>query len=142
MGRKIVWALILLACFAAVSTYATNKNIAEKTDTDSQKMKYDAEMILFKGENDYWEASMTESEDAALYMFSLKSKEPDDNPDALTFSLSHSVQSFAEYTLKAAPFPSRLSFAVSKKGIEINQPVIVKITGKHTSQYFQMHYVK
>jgi hypothetical protein len=146
MRKKVFWAVILLLCFVSVTILSRGQQ-AEPKPAQTEKgisHKRSDESIVYEGENDYWEAAFTANPDPSSGTVTLICKDTLCLPDALTFSLSHSVQPFAEFTIKASPFPEKISFSVSKASFVTKdfQPVIVKIMGANTSQYFQMNSIR
>ncbi|MFC0188597.1 hypothetical protein ACFFJY_09880 [Fictibacillus aquaticus] len=140
MRKKAVWAVLLLVGFAVLNTVWSRGQQKEAIQNSVSQKR--SEQIAFKGENDFWEAELAASQDSDSLTLKLIGKmDQMKMPESLTFSLLKGVKPFAEFTVRAAPFPENLSFSVKPPSLLYNEdaPLILKITGENTAQYFQMY---
>jgi hypothetical protein len=150
MKKKFFIAVILFFGFVSALSFFSNEDVQTVTEETTVKPKPSKNLegiTLFKGENDFWEAEFSVSEESTNQLKLKHKQDGNELPNELSFTLSTAYNpknksiKIGEYTLSFNTFPE--SFALNFAGENIIQPpkkkLLLKITGEGHYQFFNLY---
>ncbi|MFE1245337.1 hypothetical protein ACFW35_14505 [Fictibacillus sp. NPDC058756] len=151
MKKKLLIAVILLFGFALASTFLKGQDsqIKKAETTIKTQRSINDGTVLFKGENDYWEAEFLITKNM-MNQLKLKRKSTKNQlPQQLSFTLSTAFNKdkkqhqLGSFTVSFDEFPSELSlqFKENKLLKPLGENLVLKINGDGNYQFFNMYVV-
>lgn len=152
MKKKLLIAAVLLFGFAFASTFLRGQDSQVKkaeTTVKTQRSIKDG-TVLFKGENDYWQAEFTITKNM-VNQLKLKHKlSKIELPQELSFTLSTAFTKdkkqtlIGSFTVSFDAFPDELSlhFKENKLLKPIGENLVLKINGDGHYQFFNLYAVE
>lgn len=152
MKKKLLIAAFLLFGFAFASTFLKGQDSqGKKAETTIKKQRSIKDgTVLFKGENDYWEAEFLITKNM-VNQLKLKHKSTKNRlPEQLSFTLSTAFSKdkkqlqIGAFTVSFIEFPSELSlnFKENKLLKPIGENLVLKINGEGHYQFFNLYVVE
>ncbi|MFD1356709.1 hypothetical protein ACFQ4X_02265 [Fictibacillus halophilus] len=152
MKKKLLIAAVLLFGFAFVSTFLRGQDSQVKKAETTVKTQHSIKdgTVLFKGENDYWEAEFTITKNM-VNQLKLKHKHSKTKlPQELSFTLSTAFSQdkkqilIGSFTVSFDAFPNELSlhFKENKLLKPIGENLVLKINGDGHYQFFNLYVVE
>ncbi|RZT23839.1 hypothetical protein [Fictibacillus sp. BK138] len=150
MKKKLLIAAFLLFGFAFASTFVKGQDsqIKKAETTDTPRSIKDG-TVLFKGENDYWEAEFLITKNMVNQLKLKRISTKNQLPQQLSFTLSTAFdqdrkqQQIGAFTVSFDEFPSELSleFKENKLLQPLGDNLVLKINGDGHYQFFNMYAV-
>jgi hypothetical protein len=151
LKKKLLIAAVLLFGFAFASTFLRGQDSQVKKAEPTVKTQHSIKdgTVLFKGENDYWEAEFTITKNMEnqlkLNHISSKSKLPQELSFTLStaFSQDQKQTFIGSFTVSFDAFPDELSLQFKEKKLlqPVGENLVLKITGDGHYQFFNLYVV-
>lgn len=149
MKKKLLIAAFLLFGFALASTFlkGQDSHVKKAETTVKTQRSINNGTVLFKGENDYWEAEFSITKNMVNQLKLKHKSTKNELPQKLSFTLSTAFDKkqdqIGAFTVSFEEFPSELSlhFKENKLLKPLGKNLVLKINGDGHYQFFNMYVV-